>query len=119
MAGRKVAVERLGKVEMALCSILKQAGANLIVYDTAAERTTLARDQFGAAISAPGQIHASDVDVYSPCALRAVLSPETIPVIKASVIAGAANNQFSNSQQHGRLQERGITYCPDYVVNAC
>ncbi|MBC3941094.1 hypothetical protein [Sphingomonas albertensis] len=71
-----------------------------------------------AATVGAGSAYGRGGDVYSPCALDAVLNPRTIPVIRASVIAGAANNQLSDPRQDARLQERGITYCPDYVVNA-
>ena len=44
---------------------------------------------------------------------------ETIHKIKAKVIAGAANNQLANEQIHGQiLKERGITYAPDFLINA-
>ena len=39
--------------------------------------------------------------------------------IKAKVIAGAANNQLANENIHGAiLQERGILYAPDFLINA-
>jgi leucine dehydrogenase len=34
------------------------------------------------------------------------------------VIAGAANNQLKNSEMDAALLARGITYVPDYVINA-
>ena len=35
------------------------------------------------------------------------------------VIAGAANNQLADENKHGkRLQERGIVYAPDFLINA-
>ena len=35
-----------------------------------------------------------DVDVFSPCAMGAVINPTSIENLKCSVIAGAANNQL-------------------------
>ena len=118
IAGRTVAVEGLGKVGMALCALLKEAGAELVVFDVDANKVQVAKDRFGAVATGSGQIHAVEADVYSPCALGAVLNPRTIPEIRARVIAGAANNQLSDAGQDVRLRERAITYCPDYVVNA-
>ncbi len=64
------------------------------------------------------QIFGLDVDVFAPCALGAVLNDNTIPQLKARIIAGAANNQLAESR-HGRvLLERGVLYAPDYVINA-
>ena len=63
-------------------------------------------------------IHAADVDILAPCALGATLNDRTIPEIAAAVVAGGANNQLAEDR-HGRsLQERGILYAPDYVINA-
>ncbi|NTA40187.1 Glu/Leu/Phe/Val dehydrogenase family protein [Agrobacterium salinitolerans] len=118
LAGRTVAVEGLGKVGMALCELLKNSGADLIVYDLDEQKVRAAQQKFGAAAAAPGQIHLTDADVYSPCALGGTLSQGTIPEIQAKIIAGAANNQLSTPSQDKLLWDRGVTYCPDYIVNA-
>jgi leucine dehydrogenase len=40
-------------------------------------------------------------------------------MLKAKVIAGAANNQLENEARHGAmLKERGIAYAPDFLINA-
>lgn len=118
LGGRAVAVEGLGKVGMALCQLLKNAGADLIVYDIDDQKVLAAQQNFGAAVAATGQIHLTDADVYSPCALGGTLNHETVPKIAAKIIAGAANNQLSSPSQDQVLWERGVTYCPDYIVNA-
>jgi leucine dehydrogenase len=59
------------------------------------------------------------VDVYAPCALGATLNSETIPRLKCSVIAGAANNQLLDENLHGHmLMDRNILYAPDFLINA-
>jgi leucine dehydrogenase len=116
--GRIVAVEGLGKVGMTLCHLIRENGGKLIVHDIDQARIALARQRFDAEVAEPGTIHAAPADVYAPCALGATLNPQTIPQIRAKVIAGAANNQLSVPDQDDRLAERGIVYCPDYVVNA-
>jgi len=35
-----------------------------------------------------------DVDAVSPCGIGNVLTPQTIPNIKAKIVCGAANNQL-------------------------
>jgi leucine dehydrogenase len=58
------------------------------------------------------------VDVCAPCALGAVINDETLGRLKARIVAGAANNQLAKPM-HGRaLQQHGILYAPDYVINA-
>ena len=67
----------------------------------------------------PEDIFAMDVDVFCPCALGGVLNEQTIPQIKAPVIAGSANNVLLDEEAHGKLiKDRGIIYCPDFVANA-
>jgi leucine dehydrogenase len=59
------------------------------------------------------------MDIYSPCALGATVNDETLPKLKCSVIAGAANNQLANEAVHGReVMKRGILYTPDFLINA-
>ena len=64
------------------------------------------------------EIYQQEVDVYAPCALGATLNDVTIPKLKASVIAGAANNQLAEDRHGEELRKRGILYTPDYIINA-
>lgn len=60
-----------------------------------------------------------DVDVLSPCALGAMLNDNTIPTIKAKIVAGTANNVLADEEKHGKMIfDRGILYAPDFVINA-
>jgi leucine dehydrogenase len=56
--------------------------------------------------------------VFAPCALGAVINDVTLPQIKAKAICGLANNQLAEPRHGEALRARGITYVPDYVVNA-
>ena len=67
----------------------------------------------------PDKIYSMDVDVFSPCALGGVLNSDTIPKIKAKVIAGTANNVLLEEDIHGdMIKDQGILYAPDFVINA-
>ncbi len=67
----------------------------------------------------PENFFECDVDVISPCALGAVLNDDTIPKIKAKVIAGTANNVLLDEDRHGNMiKDKGILYAPDFVINA-
>ena len=47
------------------------------------------------------------------------LNDETIPQIKAKVIAGTANNVLEEEDIHGNMiKNMGILYAPDFVINA-
>ncbi|MBT8373016.1 MAG: hypothetical protein KJO34_18775, partial [Deltaproteobacteria bacterium] len=55
---------------------------------------------------------------FSPCAIGGVLNEDTIPQLKTSIVAGVANNQLAEARHDQLLNDRGILYAPDYVVNA-
>jgi valine dehydrogenase (NAD+) len=60
----------------------------------------------------------SDIDIYAPCALGGALNDETVPVLRAKIVTGAANNQLAHPGIEKLLADRGVLYTPDYVVNA-
>src|SRR5438309_1858207 len=53
----------------------------------------------------------------APCALGAVLNDETVPRLKVEIVAGGANNQLAEDRHGDLLEQRHITYAPDYVIN--
>lgn len=115
----KIAVQGLGNVGSNLCKLLSENGVTLFVTDINPEKTAEIERLYGATVVDPDQIYSLDVDIFSPCALGATLNDSTIPLLKASIVAGAANNQLENEQLHSKLlKSRGIFYCPDYVINA-
>ena len=116
--GVRIAVQGLGSVGWALCERLHADGATLTVADIDGKRLAKARETFGADVADPGNIIAAEADIFAPCALGAVLSAGTIPLLKADIVAGAANNQLATHEDARLLLERGILYAPDYVINA-
>lgn len=119
LEGVHVAVQGVGHVGLYLVEHLIKAGAKVTVTDIVAANIEAAQSKGDVTVVAPGGIHAIDCDVFAPCALGGGLNPKTIPDIKASVIAGAANNQLEHEGvQDEDLRQRGILYAPDYVVNA-
>jgi leucine dehydrogenase len=113
-----VAVQGLGSVGFALCQLLHAAGAKLVVAEQRSELAARASVAFGAQLTGTSTILEAKADVFAPCALGAVLDARSIPRLKASVVCGAANNQLATPEDGARLAERGILYCPDYVVNS-
>lgn len=117
LAGRTVAVQGLGHVGWHLCRMLNDAGARLIVADMDAARVAEAEAAFGAGTAAPDEIHAAAAVIFAPCAIGGVLNADSIPQIRAGLIAGAANNQLATPADADALHARGILYLPDYVAN--
>ncbi len=117
--GLKVAVQGVGNVGEKLCHYLHKNGVQIFITDLDISKAEEIKDLYGATVVSPLEIYSLDVDVFAPCALGAVLNSKTIPLIKAVIIAGAANNQLEDELIHSQmLESKGILYCPDYVINA-
>lgn len=113
-----VAIQGVGHVGYYLCRYLKEAGARLIVTDINQESIDRVVADFGAEAVAPDDIYTVEADIFSPCALGATINDRTIPILKAPIIAGSANNQLADEGHGAMLRKAGILYAPDYVINA-
>lgn len=119
LKGLRVAVKGAGAVGSYLCQYLHDVGVQLVVADINKEREKQVCERYGAKQSSVDTIHSEDVDVFAPCALGGDLNDQSIPQIKAKVIAGGANNQLLEEDRHGKqIYDAGILYAPDYVINA-
>ncbi|WP_434926394.1 Glu/Leu/Phe/Val dehydrogenase dimerization domain-containing protein [Shewanella sp. HL-SH2] len=118
LEGIKVSVQGVGHVGYYLCKHLHEAGAKLIVTDIHQASLDRVATEFGATVVEPQDIYNQDVDVYAPCALGATLNDITLPLLKATIVAGCANNQLAEVRHGEKLKEMGILYAPDYVINA-
>jgi leucine dehydrogenase len=119
LAGKKIAVQGVGQVGKYLVEYLIKEGAAVSVTDISEERIKYVVDKFGVKVVGMDEVYDLDVDIYAPCALGATLNDNTIPRLKAQIVAGAANNQLHIEEVHGRqLINRGILYAPDFLINA-
>lgn len=118
LTGRRVLVQGLGHVGLSLAEKLHVAGAELIVTDIHAAALEDARTRLGATVCAPDAVFEQQMDIFAPCALGAVLSADSSAKLSARLVCGAANNQLTKPGIAEHLRARGITYLPDYVVNA-
>jgi leucine dehydrogenase len=118
LEGLKVAVQGVGGVGYHLCRLLSADGVELRVADLQVTATQRVRDEFGAMVVPPDTILFEDVDAIAPCALGAVLNAQSVPRLRARVIAGAANNQLAEEKDGTALHLAGVLYAPDYIVNA-
>jgi leucine dehydrogenase len=113
-----VAVQGVGHVAYNLCKHLHAEGAKLIVTDINQANVDRAVQEFGAEAVSPDKIYDVDCDIFSPCALGAIINDETIERLTCKVVAGAANNQLKEEKHGEMLEQKGIIYAPDYVINA-
>jgi len=115
--GVHVAVQGAGHVGADVARHLLAAGARVSVADLYQDRIdpilALGAEQVPAE-----SVHELECDVFSPCALGAVIGPETIDRLRCRVIAGAANNQLADDSMGDQLAGRGILYAPDFAINA-
>ncbi|GGZ24828.1 Leu/Phe/Val dehydrogenase [Streptomyces poonensis] len=121
LRGRKVGVAGVGKVGHHLVGHLLEEGAEVVITDVREEsvRRILERHPSVTAVAdTDALIRTEGLDVYAPCALGGVLNDDTVPVLTARVVCGAANNQLAHPGVEKDLADRGILYAPDYVVNA-
>jgi leucine dehydrogenase len=118
LEGVKLSIQGLGSVGMYLCERLHKDGAKLFVTDINQDSIDKAVNEYAATAVALDEIYALDVDVYVPCALGATINDETIPQLRAKVVAGCANNQLKEPRHGDKLTELDILYAPDYVINA-
>lgn len=119
LEGKKILVQGTGHVGETLIDYLTKEGALVQISDINEARMQEVSAKYGATIYAGDDVYSADVDIYAPCALGATVNDATIDKLKAKVIAGAANNQLANEQVHGKLlQEKGILYAPDFLINA-
>ncbi|MEU4565930.1 Glu/Leu/Phe/Val dehydrogenase [Micromonospora sp. NPDC023956] len=120
LAGRTVGVAGLGKVGRHLTGHLIDDGARVVATDVNPRACEWARQTYPQVELVPNAsaLVTADIDVYAPCALGGALNDDTVPALRAKVVAGAANNQLAHPGIEKLLAERGILYAPDYVVNA-
>jgi leucine dehydrogenase len=118
LSGKTVTVQGVGHVGYYLCQNLAQEGTRLVVTDIDPEKVQRVVHDFGATAVAPDDIYGVEADIYAPSALGATINDATIPLLKAKVVAGAANNVLAEARHGDELHSRGILYAPDYVINA-
>ena len=119
LKGKKIAVQGAGHVASSVCDHLAKEGAKIFVTDIYEEKAKEVVNRTKATYVHPDKIYDIDADIFCPCALGAIINDKTIPRLKVKIIAGGANNQLADEKKHGQqLIKKGITYAPDYAINA-
>ncbi|PAZ16636.1 valine dehydrogenase [Streptomyces sp. SA15] len=119
---RRVGVAGVGKVGHLLVEHLLDEGADVVITDVREEAVRRTLDRYPAGVRAVADtdalIRVDGLEIYAPCALGGALDDDTVPVLTARIVCGAANNQLAHPGVEKDLADRGILYAPDYVVNA-
>jgi valine dehydrogenase (NAD+) len=120
LAGRTVGIAGLGKVGKHLAKHLLDDGARVVGTDVSEAALAWVREAYPRVelVADVRALITSDIDVYAPCALGGALDDDTVPALRAKIVAGGANNQLAHPGVEKLLAERGVLYAPDYVVNS-
>ena len=117
------AIQGLGKVGFKVASGLLEAGAHIFVTDInegilRAIEEVASKTNGKVDIVPNDEIYSQDVDIFVPCAFGGIINDTTIPMFKVKAIVGSANNQLADAKHGKMLQDKGILYAPDYIVNS-
>ena len=119
LSSKKILVQGVGHVGEHLVRLLKKEGAVISISDINQEKLKELNAETGASIVEVGNVYDVDMDIYAPCALGGTVNSDTLPKLKCSIIAGAANNQLWDEELHGNMcKEKGIIWAPDFLINA-
>ncbi len=116
--GLHIAVQGAGSVATGVAMHAANEGAKLSIADVDGAKAKKLAEMAGGEVVDPAEILFLEADVVSPNALGAILDEESIARLRAPIVAGAANNQLAKPVDGAFLNERGILYAPDYVINA-
>ena len=118
LKGKRVLVQGVGNVGYNLTKLLVNDGAIVSICDIKKDKLERVASELNVRIVPTEEIFNDAYDIFAPCALGAIVNDNTIPQFKFKVICGAANNILKEDRHGVALQEAGILYAPDYVVNA-
>jgi leucine dehydrogenase len=88
------------------------------VADVDVDHVARAVKEFSADTAEPDKVHATECDIFAPCALGAVVNDDTLPELKCAAIGGSTNNVLARPEHGYALRQLGILYAPDYVINS-
>ncbi len=119
LGGRRIALQGLGAVGWQALQMLVAEGADVVACDLDKEKVTRAVAETGVRSTEPASIYDQDVDIFAPYALGGVINDQTVPRLKAAIVAGSANNIFQDeASDAAALDKRGIVYAVDFIANS-
>jgi len=117
LAGKKAVIQGYGRIGSRLAEALKERGAEVAVSDISPERSQEA-EKSGFSVIVPEEVYDQECDIFAPCAVGAVITPDTVKRFRCRLIAGSANNQLLQEEGDLGLKKAGIVWAPDLIINA-
>lgn len=118
LKGVKIAIKGVGKVGYHLLTLLHKEDAIISIADIDEKILNKCKKEFGVAIESTEKIHLVESDFFVPCSSSGTITSKLAQEIKTKIICGSENCQIYDDEAEGILNNRGILYLPDYVVNS-
>jgi leucine dehydrogenase len=115
LVGKKIAIQGAGSVGRRLSEYLASSGAHVFISDI--DRSKLS-DIDNRNITCVDDSFSVECDLFSPCAVGAIFTKDSINNLKCKIIAGGANNQLLDASIAENLLEKGIVFIPDTLINS-
>ena len=118
LKNKKILIQGIGNVGQNLIKLLNNEEAIILINDVNEDKIKSIVTKYNVKV-VKHDIYNAEIDIYAPCALGGTLNDETIPKLKCSIVAGAANNQLEKEHIHDEmLAKHNILYAPDFLINA-
>jgi len=114
----RIAIQGAGSVGYHLTKLLSERGAEITISDPKRGAIQRCIDEFGIKGVDINEIYDVPCDIFAPCAMGGTINTDTIKRLQCNMIVGSANNQLSHRRISEILEEKGILYAPDFVVNS-
>jgi len=127
LAGKTVLVQGAGHVGRALAHCLAGAGALVAVADVDEALAAAVAAEVGGSVVGPEAVTGYRCDVWAPCATARVVragnagnagNPGNAGALGCRIVAGAANDVLAERGCAKVLADHGVTYVPDFLLNA-
>lgn len=118
LENKHVVVQGVGHVGEYLVKFLRESGAKVSIADINEKQLRIVSQNYDCKVISLDEVYTTKCDIYAPCALGQTVNNDTLKHLKCDIIAGAANNQLIDDSVYKILEEKGILYCPDFVINS-
>ena len=115
LVDKRIAIQGAGSVGKRLAEYLASSGAHVFISDIDRSKLSEINNQN---ISCVEDAFSVECDLFSPCAVGAIFTKESINSLSCKIIAGGANNQLLDASIAEKLYEKGIVFIPDFLINS-
>jgi leucine dehydrogenase len=113
-----VVIQGAGHVGATLARLLAEADCDVSVADVDPLRAQAVARNIGGRVIDPSAALTMPCDVLAPCATAKVIDRSTVGSLRCRIVAGGANDVLATHDVATMLDERGVVYVPDFVINA-